>query len=355
MKVAHGFGRLLDVKRLALALFVTIALCVLLLYAVELPAGELAEELKERLPKLRGLPLLGAFLVYASTYLGRGSRLALLLGGRQSLLHMAGVSARHNLFNLVLPFRSGEAALPWMLKAEAGVPWSAGSGALVVARVLDMTGLAFWASMGLAIYGLGSGEAEQVEAVAEITLGALVLVLLTMRPISRLISARLPGQGRVAQFARGAALHIAQLRLGQLAGALMITLVTWCATYSTYWLLLMAMSTGDPGDAMAAEYADVSFARSLVGTTGLHMSTVLPVNTVGGAGVWEAAWVAGYTLLAGMEEHAALVSGVVSHLANLCFLVLLGGVGWLLRRAPPALAEAQDAPTEPTPEAPPST
>jgi len=166
------------VKRLIVALVLTVGLCYLLLQVVDVPLAEVGDEVGSRLPRLRLLPLIAGFLLYASTYVARGFRLALLLGGDFSLVHMAAVAARHNLLNLLLPMRSGEAALPWMLRREAGVPWAEGSAALLIARVLDMTGLAFWACVGLAWYGIGSGEAAQVQSYARGVLVALAWWLL---------------------------------------------------------------------------------------------------------------------------------------------------------------------------------
>ncbi|GJM20424.1 MAG: hypothetical protein DHS20C15_03390 [Planctomycetota bacterium] len=317
-------------KRLILALVVTIGLCYLLLRVVDVPFAEVRDEVTARMQNLRLLPLLGAFLIYASTYVARGFRLGLLLPGRQRLVHLTAVAARHNLLNLVLPMRSGEASLPWMLRREAGVPWAQGAAALVLARVLDMTGLAFWACVGLAWYGLGSGPGEQVQSAARGVLLTLVLGLLVMRPVASWAAGRLTGRASWIGFVRNVAELVAGLSPGRLAGALFVSLLTWCATYAVYWLLIGTLA--DPGgDAIAQELAGVDFARSLVGTTGLHMTSVLPVNTVGGAGVWEGAWVAGYTLLAGLEQNAALISGIVAHLCNLVFLAVLGALGYALR------------------------
>jgi len=77
----------------------------------------------------------------------------------------------------------------------------------------------------------------------------------------------------------------------------------------------------------------VDFAHSLVGSTGLHLTTVFPVNTVGSVGVWEAGWTAGY-LIAGLDKEAAGISAVVSHLLVFGFIVVIGGLGFLLRRRP---------------------
>ena len=77
---------------------------------------------------------------------------------------------------------------------------------------------------------------------------------------------------------------MASLRTGQLLRATLITLLTWACTYGACWILLRAM-TAPP--ALGAAAASVSFAQSLVGTTGLHLSAAMPIAPVASIGSWE--------------------------------------------------------------------
>jgi uncharacterized membrane protein YbhN (UPF0104 family) len=80
--------------------------------------------------------------------------------------------------------------------------------------------------------------------------------------------------------------------------------------------------------------ARVSFAAALVGTTGLHLSAAFPASPLAGVGTWEAGWMVGYGFV-GFSEQDSLTSAIVSHVAILSFIVLLGGAAFLLRRRPP--------------------
>jgi uncharacterized membrane protein YbhN (UPF0104 family) len=70
-----------------------------------------------------------------------------------------------------------------------------------------------------------------------------------------------------------------------------------------------------------------------VGTTGLHLTAILPVNTPAGVGAWEAGWTAGY-VLAGVDELAAAASAVGTHIVIFGFILVLGALSILLRPTP---------------------
>lgn len=305
----------------------------LVLAFLDMHPARLVADLGDRLGSLSASGVCLAFAAYAASYLGRAVRLMVLLPGARGLLHLASVSARHNFLNLVLPFRSGEVALPWMLKQEAGRPLAEGTAALVVARVLDLLCVAAYFTLGLMLWGAGTDTARTVSPRVGAVLGVLLVILGLLRPVAhRLARVTRFGEGRLASFVTRAAGHLDGLPTLRLAGAVAVSLATWALTYLTFWLLVRDM--GDATTPLGQQLAGVGFARSLVGSTGLHLTTVLPVNTPAGAGVWEAGWIFGYDLLAGLGKQAAGVSAVISHLAIFAFITVLAGVGWLLRRRP---------------------
>jgi glycosyltransferase 2 family protein len=282
-----------------------------------------------------------AFGVYAASFLGRGLRLGLLLPGAAGFVHLCSLSARHILLAVALPFRSGEASLPLMLSLEAGRKLSEGVSVLALMRVLDLLCVAAWLLVGLALGGAaggtGQGELapESVRARALVVFGVLAAGVLVARPLAARLAPLATSPRRVLAFAGGMAAHVAALGTRQLVAALLASLATWGCTYTACWLLLRAMA--DP--AALGPAVDVSFAASLVGTTGLHLSAVIPVSPLAGAGTWEAGWVAGYHWLVGLSEADAMASALVSHVAIFGFIVALGALAFLLRPRAPAGAK----------------
>jgi glycosyltransferase 2 family protein len=330
------------VRRLLGALLVSAVLLALIATVTELRFAEVADT-------LGGLDWTWVALsaaAYGASYWGRGLRLLVLMPGVTSLVHATSISARHILLAVVMPFRMGEASLPLMLMRECGRPLVESASVLGVMRVLDLLAVAIYLLSGLALTtGLGPAPAAtgalattvatdagtaQVATRAALALGLLLAALLLMRPACRWIST-LAGSPRkpLALLGRLAA-SVAALRTGQLVLSTLITLLTWAGTYGACWLLLRAMVA--PPELGAATGA-VSFAQSLVGTTGLHLSAVMPVSPIASLGTWELGWTTGYTLV-GLPAQAAASSAIVSHVVIFAFIALIGAAGWLARRPP---------------------
>lgn len=345
-------------KRLAVGLLLSVVVLGLVWGLADLSGQAAAEGVSEAFGSLSvgGLGL--AFLCYGLSYLGRAWRLAVLLPGPDRLLHLASISARHNLFNLVLPLRSGEASLPLMLRRETGRSLAEGAAALVVARVLDLLSVALYLSAGLAFAGLGEedGGADAVTR-ADVALrtawivGGLVAGLLLLRPLARWFAGRWapdeatggsagtdddagapadrpgPGQGgfvrKLTRFAGRTAHHLAAQPLPRLVGALVVSLLTWGLTYGACYALVVDMA-GDSGS-VGPELAGVTFVASLVASTFLHLTGILPINTLAGLGPWEGGWVAGYVFI-GVSQAAAFASALASHAAVFAMIALLGGL-----------------------------
>jgi uncharacterized membrane protein YbhN (UPF0104 family) len=325
-------------KRVALAVLVTLVVVAVLAALLDLSAEAAAEGAASAAKRLSFGGVALAFALYAASYVGRGLRLSALLPGHTPLVPLVTISARHNLFNLILPLRSGEASLPLMLKAEVGRSLAEGAAALVVARVLDLASVAAWLLVGLSITGGDADATLTGRAVA--ILAALLVGLVALRPIAGALGRRLAdSEGRVGSFVARSAGHLAAQSLGSLLAAAVASLVTWGLTYGACFALLHDMS--GPGEPVPEALAAVDFSRSLVGSTVLHLAGILPINTVAGIGPWEAGWTAGYVLV-GLERTAALASAVVSHAAILAFVSILGGLGWMFRGRPLA------PPTTPT-------
>ncbi len=280
-------------------------------------------------------PVALSFLLYALSYVGRAMRLRVLVGRDLDDVpwwHLTSICARHNLANLVLPMRSGEVSLPLMLRSETGRPLAQGAAALVVARVLDLFSVALFCVVGVVVVGaagVDDAERELILLRLGLVVGAGVVVLAVMRPIARAVAMRVTGNGRIARFIRDLGTHLGALPTARLAQGAAISGVTWLLTYAACFEIVVAMR-GVPGDVGAA-LTDVTFSQSLVGSTGLHLTGILPINTLAGVGAWEAGWIAGYHTIVGVPKEAALASAAVSHVLILTFIVVLAGVGFLAR------------------------
>lgn len=291
------------------------------------------ETLATSFRELAWAPVAASFALYGVSYVGRAARLRVLVGDDLADVpwwHLTSICARHNLANLVLPMRSGEVSLPLMLRSETGRPLAQGAAALVVARVLDLFSVALMCAVGLIVTSTGD-DASRAAIMNRLALVVVLglLALAALRPGARLVVASVRGDGRLARFARDLGGHLAALPHGRLVRATLISWTTWLLTYGACYAVVVAMR-GVSGD-VGAELLRVDFATSLVGSTFLHLTGILPINTLAGVGAWEAGWYAGYHGVVGVGEAAALASAAVSHALILAFIVVLAGLGFLVR------------------------
>src|SRR3989344_4680240 len=81
-----------------------------------------------------------AFLLYTICYLFRTVRFQVLLQHKLTLKELFSITALHNLFTNLLPFRSGEFSYPYMLRRKVGLGESLTT--LVLARMFDFMAVA---------------------------------------------------------------------------------------------------------------------------------------------------------------------------------------------------------------------
>jgi len=115
-----------------------------------------------------------------------------------------------------------------------------------------------------------------------------------------------------------------------------LSMAVWMCTYLTcYWILLSFREV---------DASSLPFGLSVVGSTALHATCILPVNALGNLGTFEAAWAAGYIFI-GMEEKLAVTTGIAVHAITFTYLLALGILGWIgLLGFKPAAAEAKEEP-----------
>jgi len=91
----------------------------------------------------------------------------------------------------------------------------------------------------------------------------------------------------------------------------------WSINFLMYHILLIGMG-------LAPHILD-----TVTGVAFAALASILPINSFGNFGTQEAGWATGM-ILAGYSQETALASGFATHLLSLGFMVVLGGISWLL-------------------------
>lgn len=321
--------------RLLLTLALGLALVAAFVLALDDPAKALAT-IRGLDPRLIALGL----AAYAITYAFRAVRFRLLLSVRPPPLDLFAVMGVHNLFNMLLPARTGELSYVWLAHRRWGAPLPEATASLLLARVYDMAGIGlfFCAALLAATAERGSvlfaGCALVLASIAAIV--ALVpLTKLFAAVVRRVLRSRSDGPrvGRMLAALDRMVDSFAQMnRRRTAAWVFLVTEAQWLATFATCYAILRAC----PG------VGAFPFTASILGSTGLSVALILPINPVGNVGTFQAGWIAGY-MLAGMDRDLAIATSLAAHVAILAFAVVLGLLGrmWLRK---PAIAGVADLP-----------
>ena len=179
----------------------------------------------------------------------------------------------HNLLNVMLPFRTGEASFPLLMRREFDVPLARGTSALLVMRLFDLHAL---------LAAAGTGLALQTGKVWAWALWLLFLLLPAVAFALRGHAFRL--FAKVLPVKAGKLLDEVEAGLpfdaGAFARAWGATLVNWFTKIAVLaWILGLL--------------GGLSIAPSFGGALGGELSSVLPVHAPAGVGTYPAGITAG--------------------------------------------------------------
>lgn len=220
---------------------------------------------------------------------------------------------QHNLFNNLLPMRSGELAFPVLMARRFGVRPAASVPGLLWFRLLDLHALLL-----LAVPVLATAVPAWLLLVCMV---AWLFVPWWGWHGSRRLLARAESRGgRIGDFA-------GRVRAGLPTGTGAFwrsqgwTLVNWTLKLAVFvWLLV--------------QFAPLSLSHALLGALGGELTSVLPIHGAGGFGTYEAGVVAG-TLPSGLDAATLLRAAVNLHLFILGVTLVAGGLAFGPWRAGP--------------------
>jgi len=216
----------------------------------------------------------------------------------------------HNLFNNLLPMRSGEASFPILMKTEFAVPFSRSVPGLFYLRAMD---LHFLLLLGAVALLSGHGPALWGAVVLLLPLPYLAYILQ-----GRLRAATPGGTNRIEELIRRG--------LDGLPGTPATFWWTWLWTAVNWGVKLLVFAW------ILRSFTAVPFGTALLGSVTGEISSVLPIHGVAGAGTYEAGVALGLLPL-GVDAETALRGGVNLHLFVLGASLLSGGMALLIPMA----------------------
>ncbi len=276
----------------------------LVVYAIFLQVAFGIPILAGQLAAIGLAPLAAALTLLVMTYAVRCWRVADYFpretqGQFRRLLRLTLV---HNLLNVMLPLRSGEASFPLLMRSEFGMPLARATAALLVMRLLDLHALMAAAGIGLVIAKGWALSAVLLWSVFLLAPLPLFMLKATILRLARRLPARLHA-------------FIDEIELGLPAGPIAF-LRAWGATLLNWGIKVVVL-------AWVLRLMDVTpLAASFGGALGGELSSVLPVHAPGGVGTYPAGIVAG-ALSFGADASPANLAAIGKAAVNAHLLILI--------------------------------
>ncbi len=245
-------------------------------------------------------------MLYALTYYFRALRFSTIFPSI-SVPEMMAVMSVHTFFNNVLPFRSGEASFPIILKKLFGIETHASSTALLFVRFLDLLSLS--AIFTVSVFAVAFQNKKLIWFSLLIIIFLLAAFWLTVKLLNKLkfkfsiITAVLTFAGTFISFEKVARL-------------LLYSLTTWLVKFASFYFILK-------GGGLNLSYSQTVFASTFG-----ELTTILPIHSFAGFGTYEAGIVGGLKLL-GLNAPYALTVAFYFHLILLLMSGVLAALGWV--------------------------
>ena len=245
---------------------------------------------------------------------------------------MLSITAIHNLFLRLMPFRTGELVYGYLVKRAGTASLGKGLLGLLLLRVLDATIVVLFFTVALLVDGglwLGSRNTGLALASGAALLGEVPVIMLPqlLRIFSRLVQKLLSTFGladhkRVQSSVTKLSNTVddfSRLPLPSVLKLAGISAVQWLLTFGAFFAIMRAFAQ------------PVSISQTVLGATAAVVSGFLPIGGIGSFGTQEAGWALGFVLV-GLERSQAVASGFGVSLVTLSYCILLGLVGAVVLR-----------------------
>jgi len=280
--------------------------------------------------KVGWVGLLQIFILVAVSQIIRAVRFFELLSLRINIKYylVLEITCIYQFLNQILPIRSGELSLPFLLKRYSRCTYPSSVALLVLTRIHDALALAFIVFFGAAVL-IYQGKIDPLWLFVSIS-----VLLLAMLSISKLIIWIGTRKNRQVKnniinlnlfkpplFMKQLFLNIKTFgsnlyyELLSYRGILIhlrifaYSILIWLVLFLLFWRVLQ----------LVGFY--ISFSEVILGSSLATLTQLLPINTLGNIGTLEAGWVLGFTML-GFDSYKTLTAGIVMHV----IVILSAGV-----------------------------
>ena len=306
-----------------LAVILTLALVAILLSQIEIT------DVLDTLTGIEPVYLVAGFGLYVLSYLFRALRFHILLNREVGIKDLFNIVCIHNMVNSLLPARTGELSYVYLLKKRHNKTAGAGAATLITARLFDMITILMLFFISTLFVSTRFDMVAEVRWMIIVLMFMVVLVLIitisqghTFVILLRKIANHLGmGEVRILDYVfrkmDEATESFSDMHRDTFAWSALVSIVLWLVLYSVNYTLIIAMGI------------DMPFWIVLFSSTFAFITTILPVQGIGGFGTIEGGWAIGF-IAVGMSKEFAISSGFSVHIIVISYILILGLIGrWI--------------------------
>ena len=285
-------------------------------------------DLKETYHRMDKTVIFFCFIIYCLTHLCRAGRYYHMLDKKIKYWDMVTLTAAHNMFTSLLPFRTGELSFPLLLKKRS-IKITHSLTGLGVGRIFDfyIVCLFFLLAVALSYRILPESLIQFVPYAIGLIIAIIIISLMVITHASKVaqfLTARkqrwLVWFGHKMEEMAIGFRNIHTVRM--ISFVAFFTFLTWLLQFAwTYWLLSYLFN--------------VNFWVIVVGSSVAFISTAIPIQGLGNLGTLEYVWRYSFGAV-GITPKLAISSGFVFHAINIVFAIGAGLIGlvFFLRHKP---------------------
>jgi len=266
------------------------------------------------------------FCLYLSSYFFRTLRFKTLLNNKIKFKKLFSIVCVHNLVNNILPARTGELSYIYLIKKN-GISTGEGIATLMIARVFDVIAISllFFVSVMFvgqlpsilfnAFYVIAGALAVLILFLGSLVYKGKKVIKLVDKILEKIKLKKFKIIAFLLKKAEETANNFERIKSKKVVFISFITsILIWCSAYSMNYVLLGGMGL------------DLMMWVVILGSTFSIISTLLPIQGIGGFGSSEIAWALAFITL-GLSKEVAISSGFGIHILIVVYFLILGSFG----------------------------
>lgn len=304
-----------------MAIILTIALLAILFSQIEL------SDVIKILAQIKPIYLIAGFILYTASYVLRAWRLHILLNKEVGLKELFSIVCIHNAALNVFPARSGELSYIYLLNKRHKRTAGEGAASLITIRIMDIITISLFFFISIIITQDLPVILMNATKITGIFLFFIVLFILIFISNCDRFVYLLRNISIYLKLNKKKSVNYIFNKLNEMSEtfkkltprlfieSMIISFFIWILLYSVLYAMLEAMGI------------KVALPLFLLASTFFLMTSIIPVQGIGGFGTMEGGWAISF-IAVGMTKDVAISSGIIMHIISIIYLILLFIIGF---------------------------